>query len=356
MRSKLSGICGAAASYTILISVSDAGMGPVVPPECKVCFTFLGFPENAYTSHIEVFFVLIGKLLPLYIFIGIGFVGGKFLNISRETVARLLIYILSPLIVFYGIMTIDIQLAVLLLPVTYFLLSIVTCLLGYFLASRFWKDTHKNILGFATGTGNTGYFGFPVAVAIFGERVLGLMILGSFGAIIYECTIGFFLVARGHHGIRDSVMRVVKLPTMYAAVIAIACNLGGLPLPDPINDIFLSVRGAYTILGSMMVGLGLSGVSRWRIDWLFTGIAFFMKFLIWPVLMYGVLRLDASVFHLFSEDMRNVLFLLSIVPMAANTVAFATELRTEPEKAATAVFLSTAFALFYIPLMVAMVF
>ncbi len=43
---------------------------------------------------------------------------------------------------------------------------------------------------------------------------------------------------------------------------------------------------------------------------------------------------------------------MSIVPLAANTVAIATELKTYPEKASVAVLMSTLFALFFIPLVV----
>lgn len=266
----------------------------------------------------------------------------------------MLIYVLSPAINFYGILTLDFHASLLLLPVTYFLLSLITCGIGYMIASSVWRDAHRNILGFTSGTGNTGYFGFPVAIAIFGEQALGLMVLGSLGAVIYESTVGFFLVARGHNSGRESMMRVLKLPTVYAAALGLTCNLGGVHLPMPVNDIFISARGAYTILGAMMVGLGLTGAASFRVDWMFTLIAFFMKFLVWPALIAALLWIDATSLQLFTPDMRNILLLLSIVPMAANTVAFATELKTEPEKAATAVFLSTFFALFFIPLMVVM--
>ena len=286
----------------------------------------------------------------------LGFFAGKILKLSKETVARLLIYILAPAVNFYGIFTLDFHASLLFLPLTYFCLSLVTCGIGYALASRFWRDAHRNILGFTSGTGNTGYFGFPVAIAIFGEKALGLMVLGSLGAVIYENTVGFFLVARGHHDARESVMRVLTLPTIYAAAIGLVCNLAGLHLPVPVNDMFVSARGAYTILGAMMVGLGLVGASSFRIDGRFTGIAFLLKFLVWPALMLALMHIDAMTAHLFSSDVRNILLLLSIVPLAANTVAFATELNTEPEKAATAVFLSTFFALFFIPFMVVMFF
>lgn len=51
-----------------------------------------------------------------------------------------------------------------------------------------------------------------------------------------------------------------------------------------------------------------------------------------------------------------MMLLISACPLAANTVAFATLLKTEPEKAGVAVLLSTVFALFYIPALVAVLF
>jgi len=41
---------------------------------------------------------------------------------------------------------------------------------------------------------------------------------------------------------------------------------------------------------------------------------------------------------------------MAIVPLAANTAAYAIGLRVHPDKAALAVLASTLFALFYIPL------
>ena len=83
------------------------------------------------------------------------------------------------------------------------------------------------------------------------------------------------------------------------------------------------------------------------IEWTFCA-----KFIIWPILIAGIVFLDTSLLHIFSAEVHKVLILMSIVPLAANTVAIATELRTHPEKASVAVLLSTVFALFFIPLVV----
>src|SRR5690606_25831099 len=85
--------------------------------------------------------------------------------------------------------------------------------------------------------------------------------------------------------------------------------------------------------------------------------AFIPKFVVWPALVIALILFDQQVTHLFvgRNDIYQVMFLMSIVPIAANTVAYATFLKTEPERAALIVFVSTIFAIVYIPLMTSFV-
>jgi malate permease and related proteins len=104
----------------------------------------------------------------------------------------------------------------------------------------------------------------------------------------------------------------------------------------------------------MIIGMGLVGVGLKNFDISFIGATFFAKFVVWPITIFLIVLLDRYVGHIFDASVHQVLMLMSIVPLAANTVAIATELRTHPEKAAIAVLLSTIFALFFIPLVVSL--
>ncbi len=305
---------------------------------------------------ISIFFALVGKLVPLYVVIGLGWVAGRFLKVQPLSVAKTVIFILSPAVVFHSILTLDLRPELMLLPVTVFLLSIVTLGFSYRIASGLWKDSHRNILAFACSTGNTGYFGLPVAIALFGDTTAGLLILGSMGSLLFETTLGYFTIARGHHTIKESLLRAARLPAFYALLLALLGNAFHLVLPVTVNDMFVNMRGAYSVFGSLMVGLGLSSVDRIQIDRAFMGLAFAFKFIVWPAAMVTLVTADRQWLHFLAEDAHKILLLLSVVPLAANSVAYATELKTEPGKMATTVFLSTAFALFYIPLMVAVLF
>ena len=299
----------------------------------------------------EVFFTLLGKLIPLYLVILLGYIAGRMLRVQKESVAALLIYIIAPVVVFHGVVTTELTPGLLFLPVFFFL---VCSFLGFsflLIGGRIFGDGRKNILAFMAGTGNTGYFGLPVSLALFGDSVLGIVVLSTLGLILYENSLGFYFTARGNHATRESIAKVIRLPAMYAFLLGLAIHFLDLPLGSAYEAIAVNFRGAYSVLGMMLIGLGIAGMERFELDLPFLSLAFAAKFLAWPALILFFVFLDRSSLHLYSSEIHRVLFLLSVVPLAANSVAVATELKVEPGKAAVAVLFSTLAALLIIPIL-----
>lgn len=313
-------------------------------------------PLTWYNLVMTIFLTLLLKLIPLYITIALGFVAGKYLKVTKEAIAPLLIYIIAPIIIFNGVVTTTINLTSLSLPVLFFGLACLMCISFYGLSKLFWKDTSRNILAFTSGTGNTGYFGLPVAMVLFNKEQVGLVVLSVLGFVLYENSLGFFITARGNNTVADSIKKVLKLPTIYAFLLGLLVNLSHIPLGQIYADNIVNVRGAYTILGMMLIGLGLAGIKEYKFDLKFISVSFLAKFLVWPLLMLLVIGLDKLFLNLYGPEIQKVMILMSIVPLAANTVAFATELKAQPEKASLAVLLSTLFALVYIPLITTIFF
>ena len=77
-----------------------------------------------------------------------------------------------------------------------------------------------------------------------------------------------------------------------------------------------------------------------------------MKKLLLTLLVLIIISLDNAYFGIYNKGIHQALILVSIVPLAVNTVVVASLFNIQPEKAATAVLLSTIFALIYVPLMV----
>ncbi|GHO90186.1 permease [Reticulibacter mediterranei] len=298
-----------------------------------------------------VFWTLFVKVLPLYLTIGLGYISGKYLHVKKERISPLLIYIIVPIIVFNGVATTPLTLQHISLPLVFFLLCCFLCFLFLWLSSLIWQDATKNILAFTAGTGNTGYFGLPVVAALFGKPLIGLVVFAILGITLYENTVGFFIVARGRNSVQKSVSKAVKLPTLYAFLAGVLVNLARIHFGEVYVNSVNNFSGAYIVLGMMLIGFGMADVHWSNVDIKFLGMAFLAKFVVWPFLMTLIVFLDKNFFNFYSRDAYQMMILLSMVPLAANTVSYATELRTQPEKAAVAVLISTLFALFFIPLM-----
>lgn len=300
----------------------------------------------------QAFLVLIGKLVPLYLIIALGYLAARRLGTQKETVASLLIYIIAPIVVFQGAYAAQLNAATLSLPVLFFVIGCVLCGTFYLVSSGLWRDSTRNILAFTAGTGNTGYFGLPVLIALFSPDVLPAAVLSTLGLILYENSVGFFVVAKGRHTARESIGKILRLPSLYAFLLGIALNAAHVPLGSLYADVAQHFRGAYTVLGMMMIGLGLGGIRSFGLDGPFIGASFLAKFVAWPLIMLLIIALDRQMLHLYDPLTHRAMLVLSLTPLAANSVAFATELRAQPEKAAAAVLLSTFLALFLIPAVV----
>lgn len=301
-----------------------------------------------------LFLALLVKVIPLYGNLMLGFVAGKWLHVQRESIATLMIYIIAPLVFFGGITKMELSPALLTVPALGYGLSLIIGGITYKVARQLYDDGRPNIMAAAAGTGNNGYFGLPIAMMLFDTQTVGIYLMLVIGISIYEATVGFYLTAKGQHSAADALRKTLRLPVVYALVAGAVMSLSGFAMPAVFYDFLGYFEGAYTVLGMMIIGLGLSGMKRLSIDYGFTGILFAARFVAWPLLALAVVWLDQAYLHLYSDAVRRAVLLISVMPLAANSVAIAALLRCEPEKTATAVVLSTIFAAIYVPVMVSL--
>ena len=303
------------------------------------------------SPQLTFFITLILKLLPLYINILLGYLAGKYLQAQRETVSKILFYIIQPLVILTSVLKTNLTPSILSLPILTFLISTSIALLFYNLSKRIWTDSTKNIMAFTAGSGNTGYFGLTLAIMLLSQQGEGIYVLSMFGFILYETTVGFYLCAKGTHSKEEVFRRLLRLPQIYAFCLGILLNMSGVKIPSIFDDYVMSLKGTFAILGMMIIGLTLSFMKGFKLDKQFIGMTFLSKFVVWPLVVMFVILVDYFILGFYGKDEHQALILLSIVPLAVNTVVMATLLDVQPSKAASAVLLSTLFALFYTPVM-----
>jgi len=298
-----------------------------------------------------VFFALVGKLLPLYLFIVAGYLLGVFLHLKRRPVALLLLYVLSPIVVFEGGWTAPLSRGTLALPLLFLVICSVLCGLFYLLSGLVWKrgDSIRNLAAFASANGNSGYFGIPAGLALFGQQSLGIIVLCSLGFVLYESSTGFFTLARSNFTLRESMRKAAALPVLYAFALGIVANIWRLPEPATVSLFLHGVRTVFSVIGMLLIGVSLAGERLSAIDAKLLAFTTIAKTVVWPVLMLLFIALDRNVFQIFDEDVHGVLLLMGMIPLAVNTVVYSSVLKVHPEKAAVAVMVSTVLALFFIP-------
>jgi malate permease and related proteins len=299
-----------------------------------------------------VFFTLLGKILPLYFSILLGFFSTKFFDCDKETIAKILLYILAPLIVLNATMSVEIKLSILFLPLFFFTVSVLIAFTTLPLFYKIFKDNSANVLAFSVSTGNTGNLGIPVAILFLSAQMVDVFIFTVLASILYQNSVGYYITAKSSFTVWQSIIKVIKLPVLHAFMLGLILNYYGVKIPEVFMDYTNYLKGAYAILGMMLLGMGMEKLkTSGGFDAKFIGIALLVKFIIWPVIVLGFIFLDTQFFHFLNKELYLVMFIFSIVPLAGNTVTIATILNVKPEKMSLAVLISTLVSLFYIPLM-----
>tara|TARA_Y100000768_G_scaffold281443_1_gene216349 strand:+ start:4916 stop:5836 length:921 start_codon:yes stop_codon:yes gene_type:complete len=304
----------------------------------------------------DIFFSILYKILPLYIFVLIGFISGKYLEIDAKDIGKLIIFIIAPFVIFEAITHSSLSLSTFILPIIAFFICSFVAFLFYTYGMYKYGDARANVLSIVSAEGNTGYFGIPIALLLFDQKIFGVYILGTVGVTLFENTVVYYLTARGRYSVKDSLNRLKKLPALYAFILAVIFLNYDMKLPNIMNNFVVSMQGAYVVLGMMLIGFGISKIKNFSFDYNFIALSFLGKFIIWPIVMLILVFLDFYVFHIYNTEIYRAFILLSIVPIAANTVIFATALDVHPEKVSSAVLFSTIFGLIYVPVIIVFMF
>lgn len=300
-----------------------------------------------------LFLTLISKIIPLYFSILLGIISTAFLKCDKDSIAKILLFILAPIIVFNATISVTLDSTVIFLPIFFFLLSTIIAFssLAYF--RKIYSDNTANLLAFSTATGNTGNIGIPLAILFLDSHVVDVFIFTVLASLLYQNSVGYYITAKGNFTAKESIKKVLKLPVLHAFLLGLILNILGFKLPEMFLDYTNYLKGAYAILGMMLLGMGMEKIKMNNsFDKKFIFYTLLIKFMIWPTLIILFIYIDINFIHFLNKDFYLLMFIFSIVPLSANTVTVATLLDVKPEKMAIAVFISTLVSLFYIPFMI----
>lgn len=297
----------------------------------------------------DIFFLLSQNIAPLYILIACGYVAGRWMDVNLHSMAIVAIYFLAPMVNFGAMMKLEFDPAYAALPLIVFTGSAAIGCITYWFANRRWKDNSANLISMSSVTGNTGYFGLPIILALFDERYAGIYLLMNAALILSELGLGYYFGARGHADMKGAVLKVLKLPVVYALLAGISLNMLGVKLSPLVARYTDYATGAWVLVGMMLIGIALGKQEKIifeprLIKWLFTA-----KFALWPAFGALFIASDILFFQLYDAKIHAMIAIFCAVPLAGNLVAYAANLNLRPERVAGAVLASTLLALFTVP-------
>lgn len=198
----------------------------------------------------------------------------------------------------------------------------------------------------ATGLINTVYFGYPVMLATFGERGLGLAVLFDLGLSLLTFTV-IYGIAVWHGSVsasaRPATVRFFSAPPLWALGGMLVLKLVGASLPAWLHDALTPLHLTTTPLASLVLGLSINAAAvRQTLPLALLGVVVRMG--------GGLLAGFAAVVLLSLTNLERAIVILSAaLPAAVNSVIFATEERLDEELAAAIVALSICLGIAFLP-------
>ncbi len=304
---------------------------------------------------IDIVTLLLINIIPLYVLIALGFISGRYMDVNLPSIATIAIYILAPIVNFGALAQMQFTVEYISLPIFFFVFATLIGIVTYKINQVIWRNNTANLLGMASISGNTMYFGLPLVLALLGPEWVGVYALLNVGVFLVESTLGYFLGARGEATLKGAVMQVIKFPVIHAIILGFIYNISGLQLHDTFIAYWTYAIGAWVILGMMIIGIALSKQTTIDINFKLLVAFHIPKFIIWPLIGFGFILMDKVFFQAFSDNIYTMIAIFTAVPLAGNTVAYAATFNLQPERTASSVLISTLLAFITVPLAVIIV-
>ena len=195
-------------------------------------------------------------VLPAFLIFGAGFIGQKLLKLDIKSISTMSLYLMLPFLTFDTFYSNELNVEYFYMFLFTFLLAVImmilTVLFGLFIKA---DKTQMSAMLLGTIFPNSGNYGAPVAMFAFGaigfQYAVIFMVIHAF----LMNTIGIFIASYGSEkttSIKDSLMRVIKMPVLYGFLFGVLFQLLHIELPSTIQE-GISLVGSASIPTVMLI-------------------------------------------------------------------------------------------------------
>ncbi|MDD5401592.1 MAG: AEC family transporter [Sulfurimonas sp.] len=282
---------------------------------------------------------IIFSILGIYIFIAMGYIAKMSFkeSIDDKTITLINVYFLQVFLTFWGLLIRPVDATLLFAPSIYLFISILVLIISAIAAKKLFLDQKEySIATVAAIIGNTGNLGIPLNIAIFGEESIPYTTVINLMNVFIVYTIGVYYYSRGSFDVKTSLKNIVKLPILWAAIVAIILSIYGYKPSQEIMKILM--MGAYAsitmqlfLFGIYLYGTKINEISKTLTLWVMG-----LKFIFLPSIAFLVLyniELDSMI--------KGIIFIEILVPLAIANVNFASLYDSKPKVVTALVFISS---------------
>jgi predicted permease len=289
---------------------------------------------------VRIFFtILIDNIVPIFILILIGFILGKKFILDIHTLTKFNIYVFVPALILVKLTETEITLDLLGIIGFALTLMLVMSLISTGVARlRKSPPTLTAAMNNAVMFYNSGNLGLPLIMLLFdaNPQAVSTQIMIVLSQNLTTNTIGVYNINRGNMSVKDSLLQVLKVPSIYAVAVGFLCK--GLKID--LSRLFFWPAAVFISNGLVPVALLTLGVQLSRIKFNFRNanvyIVSFLRLIAGPFAAYLIIQLFG-----YEGITAQVLLISSSVPTAVNTALLAMEFKNEPEFASQVVMLTT---------------
>jgi len=208
--------------------------------------------------------LFINNLFPILLIAGIGFLCGKYLNIDPRTISRIIFYVFCPCLIFTLLMTNHLSSESITRMVGFTTTVVVSTIIVTYLLGRLFKLNRKMtaavvLTAMATNSGN---FGLSLNFFAFGESGLAHASIFFVTSALLSYSIGVMVASMGTATFKDSLLRLLKVPTIYAVILALIFLWQGWQIPLPIERTITTLGDASIPTMLILLGLQLQANKR----------------------------------------------------------------------------------------------
>lgn len=202
------------------------------------------------------------NILPIILLSGAGFALGKLLHIDSRSLGRVVFYVFSPVLIFDLLLQNQLKLGEAAVVIAYafsfiLMMGALTLITGYFLKIE--RPALISIL-ITTMFANTGNYGLPLVSFAFGEKALSYAGIYFVTTTFLFYTLGVLLASLGHMNIKEAMLGLFRIPTMYAVLLAVIINIGNIQIPAPVARSIELAAGGTIPLMLILLGVQLTHV------------------------------------------------------------------------------------------------